>query len=225
MQRVGALASSAGPVALCSIRGSAADQAAPFVPPGQSQISDFGSGPTRPAPIRPSQTHHHLPRLAFSSFPRSSQHFQLTPKLFAFRSLHPSLALRPRPHSPLTSASLSASTPALRSMSSLTLQEAIKPVRKGCAPVGANLKGKKKSKGDAELPDFVAPPPKNAMERREWVSGRASERRVRRSDLEDMERRADLEWLSGAAGPDEFEDGGVPFVLQAELQANLVSCL
>ena len=61
-------------------------------------------------------------------------------------------------------------------MSSLTLAEAVKPIRKDCAPIGANLKGKKKTKGDPELPDFKAPPPKNAAERREWVSPRSGER-------------------------------------------------
>lgn len=96
--------------------------------------------------------------------------------LTAPRPLHLALALqlRPRPRLPPQPPSLPARAPAARAaraMSSLSLQEAIKPVRKGCAPIGAGVKGKKKSKGDAELPDFVSPPPKNAVERREWVSG------------------------------------------------------
>ena len=82
------------------------------------------------------------------------------------RTLH----LRVRLHSLRLSASPSPSPSAARLMSSLTLEQAVKPIRKDCAPIGAHLKGKNKSKGDPELPDFVSPPPKNAMERREWVS-------------------------------------------------------
>ncbi|GAA5950068.1 hypothetical protein JCM21900_001383 [Sporobolomyces salmonicolor] len=51
----------------------------------------------------------------------------------------------------------------------LTLEAAITPSRAGIPPPKAKKggKGKKKGGGD-ELPEFIAPEPKNAGERREW---------------------------------------------------------
>ncbi|GAA5908390.1 hypothetical protein JCM6882_007924 [Rhodosporidiobolus microsporus] len=57
-------------------------------------------------------------------------------------------------------------------MSTLTLEAAITPSRASIKPApkkgkGAKKGGKGRDDGD-ELPDFVAPPPKNPQERREW---------------------------------------------------------
>lgn len=45
-----------------------------------------------------------------------------------------------------------------------TLAEAIAPSRKLIPP----RKASKGRKGDLELPDYIAPEPKNAAERRDW---------------------------------------------------------
>lgn len=51
-----------------------------------------------------------------------------------------------------------------RAMSSYSLADAIKPSRKSVPP----SKAAKGRKGDIDLPDYIAPEPKTAAERREW---------------------------------------------------------
>jgi hypothetical protein len=54
-------------------------------------------------------------------------------------------------------------------MSTLTLEQAIKPSRSSVVSTrSGGGKAAKGWKGDIELPDYVAPEPKNATERREW---------------------------------------------------------
>lgn len=54
-------------------------------------------------------------------------------------------------------------------MSTLTLEQAIKPSRSSVVSTrSGGGKAAKGRKGEIELPDYVAPEPKNATERREW---------------------------------------------------------
>ncbi|BGP22993.1 hypothetical protein Rt10032_c16g5688 [Rhodotorula toruloides] len=53
-------------------------------------------------------------------------------------------------------------------MSIYTLDQAIKPSRASISTSTGRSKGGKARTGDIELPDYIAPEPKNAAERRDW---------------------------------------------------------